>query len=465
MTRDDVRALHHRALRILDEIGLRVTDSRLLERLQGMRGVRIAGDRVTLDRAVVAEMVKLGETDPAEVPEPPRAPESISVVTSYHARHIVDLDTGAHRPMTERDAIEMARLSDSLRDRDVLGGAPGAPQDLPPRLRMVAQYKISAEWSRAGHYAPASSVSEYRYIREMARALGNDFAMECYLISPLRLEGNEVTAVIDYLETCGPEDKPLPVAVTSMPTMGLSGPVDPLALFVLGMAESMGGFVALSLAFGEDVNVTMSRPNAYPCDFRTGDLTVGSPEAVLIEIIRRDLDRFYGHGSWARALRTMSDVPGIQAAAEKTAGAVAAALAGYSSWFGGGLIGLDEVFCPVQLMIDLEIRDYALQVAQGFEADENFDDVGVLREILEAQDEGLPFMTHPTTLEGFRRVFRAPRLFRRQPYKGDPHPREDIVEKVRDEIRELLRSHQYRLDADKLRELEKIYAKARQELA
>jgi trimethylamine:corrinoid methyltransferase-like protein len=463
MSEEQLQSVHLRALRILDQVGLKISDPRLARRLRGRQGLRWAGDRALFDPALVAELTGFDQRCRPPAAEPQR-PEHISVVTSYHARSFVDLETGRHRPLTEQDAIAMARLSDALRGRDVLGGAPGAPQDLPPRLRSVAQYKISAEWSREGHYAPVSSVAEYRAIREMARVLGHDFSMECYLISPLRLEGDEVSAVIEYLETCSADDKPVPVTTLSMPTMGLSGPVDPLGIFVLGLAESLGGCAALSLAYGADIAVRPSRPNAYPCDFRTGSLVVGSPEAALIEIVRRDLDRFYGHDTWARALRTMTGVVGIQAAVEKAAGAVAAALAGYTAWFGGGLIGLDEVFSPVQLMIDCEIRDYALQVARGFVADEQFDDVAVLWDVLRDTDASLPFMTHPTTIANYRAVFRNPRLFHRDHQKSDTWGSEDIIERAQAEARQLIQSHTYRLTHDRLREIERIYARAQQEL-
>jgi len=458
---------HERVLRILDQIGIKVSDQRLIKRLQGKRGVRFAGHRVTFDHSLVESMVNLPERikQPAGIESALESatPAKMSILTAYHARHIVDADTGVIRPLTEADAIDMAKLTDALQNRDVVGGAPGAPQDIPANLRIIAQYKISLEWSRSGHYAPVSSAAEYRYMREMARCVGSDFGMECYLISPLRFEGDEVTAVLDYLETCGPQDKPVPVAAVSMPTMGLSGPVDPLALFVQSMAENIGGYVLLRVAFENDVITDINRPNAYPCDFRTGGFLVGSPEATLIEIIRRDMDRFYRCGSWARALRTMSPVIGIQTAAEKAAGAMAAALSGYGAWFGGGLIGLDEIFSPIQLMIDCEIRDYALQVAQGFECDEGIDDVTVLRDIINSED-ALPFMTHPATLSTFRSFFREPKLFCREPYKGTPQPKETLFETARQEIKERIRTHVYRIDADKRKALDAIYKRSQQEL-
>lgn len=233
---------HERVLRILDQIGLKVSDPRLISRLQGKQGVRFADHRVTFAPSLVESMLNLSERRikrPAAIESAP--PAKILIRTSGHARHIADAGTSVIRPLTEADAIDMAKLTDSLRDRDVVGGAPGAPQDIPANLRSIAQYKISLEWSRSGHYAPVSSAAEYRYMRAMARCIGSDFGMECYLISPLRFEGDEVTAVLDYLETCGPQDKPVPVTAMSMPTMGLSGPVDPLALFIQSMAENMGG--------------------------------------------------------------------------------------------------------------------------------------------------------------------------------------------------------------------------------
>lgn len=463
MQEADVGRIHERALRILDEIGLKVSDQRLISRLQGKRGVRFVGHRVTFAPSLVESMVNLSERIKRPAAIESALPAKMSVLTSGHARYIADADTGDIRPLNEVDAVEMAKLTDSLQDRDVVGGAPGAPQDIPATLRNIAQYKISLEWSRSRHYASASSVVEYRFMRAMAKCMNSDFGMECYLISPLRFEGNEVTMMCDYLETCGSQDKPVPVAAMSMPTMGLSGPVDPLALFVQSMAENIGGYVLLKLAFENDVITNISRPNAYPCDFRTGGFLVGSPEATLIEIIRRDMDRFYRCGSFARALRTMSPVVGIQTAAEKAAGAMAAALSGYGAWFGGGLIGLDEIFSPIQLMIDCEIRDYALQVASGFECDENVDDVAALCDIINSE-EALPFMTHPTTLNTFRSVFREPKLFCREPYKGNPRPAERLFDDSRREIRERIRTHAYRMDAGKLKAIDAIYKRAQQEL-
>jgi len=458
-----IEDLHRRALRVLEEIGLRVSDPRLVRRLQGRPGVRFRDDRVLLDPAVVREVVNLTERRKQPLPDR-RAPDHISILTAYHARHILDPATDTIRPLTEADAVRAARLTDALRDRDVIGGAPGAPQDIAPPLRIIAQYRISAEWSRSGHYAPVSTVAEQRYIRQMARVLDEDFPLECYLISPLRLEGDEVSAVITYLETCGKSEQPVHVTTLSMPTMGLSGPADPLALFVLGLAESIGGCVAMTLAFEQEARVHMARPGAYPCDFRTGALIVGSPEAVLIELIRRDFDRFYRHGMWARALRTMSPVTGVQAAAEKSAGAVACALAGYEEWFGGGYIGLDEVFSPVQLLVDCEIRDYALQLARGFEADPSFDDVAVLREVLTNTTEGLPFMTHETTVAGFRKVFRPSRLFDRHPYRGQTQPKDEALCAAKEELKRLEGAHEYRLDAARRAEIQRIYEDARTEL-
>jgi len=456
--------LHERAVRILAEVGVRVTEPRLRKRLQGKRGLSFVGDRVMLTPELVAQTVNLCERQKKPAPAQPKTAERISIMTGGHARHILDLATGSLRPFTEKDAVEMAKLTDALRVRDVLGEVPDTPQDLPPTLRNVAQYRIALEWCRGRHYASVSCAAEARFIREMAKVAGKNFGLELYLISPLRLEGNELEMVLDYLETCPESEKPIPVGIASMPTMGLSAPVDPLSLFVLGIAESLGGCVLMRLALEGEANVGFGRINAYPCDFQSGALVVGTPEAALIEVVRRDFDRFYRHGAFGRALRTMSPVPGIQAAAEKAAGAVVCALAGYETFHGGGLLALDEIFSPVQLLIDCDIRDYALQVARGFEPDNSFDDVAVLRDALAAESDPLPFLTHPTTVAGFRKVFSPSALFQRAVCRKDVMPQEDILARARSEAQRLIASHDYRLDAAPLREIERIYRRATEEL-
>lgn len=461
----DIARLHERALRLISQIGLKVTEPRLISRLTGKPGLSFIGDRVLIHPEVADAMVDLGKRQRSSVPRQPQTPQRITIMTTHHARHYTDPETGRSRPLTETDAIEAAKLSDSLRDRDVAGGAPGPPQDLPPRLNVIAQYRISLEWSRTGHDVAVSSLNEVRFIREMARVMDQDFGFGLYLISPLRLEGNELEMVLDYLDTCHGSDKPIHVGISSMPTMGLSAPVDPIASFVLGIAENIRGFVLMSLALGQEAYVSFGRINSYPCDFGKAALVVGTPEAVEIEVVRRDFDRFYRHGSFARALRTMSPVPGLQAAAERAAGAVSCALAGYDTFYGGGLLGLDEIFSPVQLVIDCDIRDYALAVARGFSWDEGFDDVGVFREVLEATDEPLPFMTHPITIEKYREVFTPTLLFRRDVYHGQPEPEEDITARAREEIQRRLQTHDYRLDADRLKEINRIYRQAQEELA
>ena len=125
---------------------------------------------------------------------------------------------------------------------------------------------------------------------------------------------------------------------------------------------------------------------------------------------------------------------------------------------------MDEVFSPAQLMIDCEIRDYALQVVQGLVADEQFDDVAVLQEVLQNTDDSLPFMTHPTTIANYRAVFRNPRLFHREHQQSDTWGSEDIIEHAQTEARRLIQTHTYRLDGDRLREIERIYVRAQREL-
>jgi trimethylamine:corrinoid methyltransferase-like protein len=116
---------------------------------------------------------------------------------------------------------------------------------------------------------------------------------------------------------------------------------------------------------------------------------------------------FYGmHGVGTRSIRSMAKRPGIQGAAEKAASAVVGALAGSRSFFGAGTLSVDEVWSDEQLVIDREIADYALRVAQGFE----FDAEALAVEIIEECVASGEFLAHPSTVRSHRSTYWQPSL-------------------------------------------------------
>ena len=105
---------------------------------------------------------------------------------------MVDLETDRLEPLTKSRAIEATKLIDSLHDQGVRGGAPGAPVDVPPSVRRIAQCLIGYEYSRLASPAPFERYEEAVYIKRMTNVMGHDFGIPIYVVSPLRLEGISV---------------------------------------------------------------------------------------------------------------------------------------------------------------------------------------------------------------------------------------------------------------------------------
>lgn len=127
--------------------------------------------------------------------------------------YIVDLETDQIEPLTTERLIEATKLVDSLYEWGVRGGATGAPVDVSPKLRRVAQCMVGYERSCSARPAPFERYEEAIYIKKMAEVMGHGLGIDIYVISPLRLGGISVDRAIPFLEE-GDCDW---VSVSSMP--------------------------------------------------------------------------------------------------------------------------------------------------------------------------------------------------------------------------------------------------------
>lgn len=137
-------------------------------------------------------------------------------------------------------------------------------------------------------------------------------------------------------------------------------------------------------------------------------MVYGSPGALLVEIARFQINGWLGCG-WGggRFMRTHARLPGPQAAADKAAGGMLGVLLGCQWITLGGTIGMDEVWSPEQLLLDVEIRDFVTQAAGGFAADDDAFDIEVIRECAGSGD----FMASEDTAGRFRELAWGGRLF------------------------------------------------------
>jgi trimethylamine:corrinoid methyltransferase-like protein len=436
-------------------VGLQVVDEHLIRHLTDYDGVRLQNSRVCLEPWLVEKHIAdYRATRPAQEK---KAPDShIHLSAGCCAHHIVDLQTDEVRPITTADLIEATKLIDALHDEAVSGHVPGFPQDVPAALQALVEYKIGSEVSHwGGSFVAPCSIKGLEYIYEMHQVMAQSFGLPLYVVSPLRVVGDSLQAILHFL------DRVDHLNASSMPIMGANAPVHFVGAFVQAMAESIGGFVVLRLlAPGVPVSFGIM---AFCLDMRYGSITYGSPEQNLCDLIGLSIRAYYGMaGGSTRSIRTMAKRPGVQAAAEKGASAMVGALAGSRSFMGGGMLSVDEVFSPEQLIIDREIADYAGRVAQGFEFDQEKLSLEIIRECVDTAD----FLSHPSTLESFKSTYWMPRLFEHPMLEAWRQSGErDVREKARQMVSEKLRRYDFELGREKKETLNSIYQRAQETLA
>lgn len=411
LSADQLGRLHEEAVGILKRVGIKVPQADLRQSLASKAGVHLQGDRARLEPNLVQEMVDEHRQRMAAQPQAMSAEgnrpaylkrgQTIWLQAGSHARWWHDRRTDQIRPSSLADMVVAAKLIYGLRERCVAGTTSGTASDLPEPLRPIAQMYVALRYAGGRVYAAVQSPEQMAAVLDLYEAAERGCHWSVHLISPLRLEGNELDIVRAL------RGRLASVCVGSMPMCGASAPLFIPGGLVVAIAEVVGGYTLMRLLWPE---LSLSFSIGLLCmDMRRGGMVYSSPESNLADLARREVNRFYGITDGAtRSIRSMAKKPGVQASAERAAGAVVGALAGSRAFAGAGLLSLDEVFSPLQLVIDCEIRDWAQRFAAGFDFDEQSLSLDLIDEVVSTTGE---FLSHEQTLRNYRQMYWMPSLF------------------------------------------------------
>ena len=455
----DLEAVEECALRLLEEVGIEVLHPELAERAR-RKGLRFSDGRVKLPRAQVQayiEETRGGRRKPRRRAAGRRR-AGLSLHVSPYPLNVHDPESDDIVPFTAARLTDATRLVGALGERGVVPQAPGCPTDVPAPLQVISQYRIAAEnLPGGGEPVDAKSLASLPYVMDMAEALGRPIRdLPVYVFSPLKLAGESLTAVMAL------EPRLESIRVGSMPAAGSTAPVRPGETFALTAAEIIGSAFILRECLAPKVGWGIS---AHPFDLRGMAMSFGSPEALLFEMASCEVDAyFHGEAWWPAAanIHTLAKLPGPQAAAEKESIMSVGALLGADSFYCAGALSLDEVFSPVQLVLDVELKDHAERLARGLDA--GCDAEACLADVKAAGAQG--FAGLDRTLDRYRDLYWHPHLFERRflgPWQAAGRP--GFGRQAWAVCRDLVARYEYEPPADIRAEIERIYRRAEQELA
>ncbi|MFH0796574.1 MAG: trimethylamine methyltransferase family protein [Candidatus Omnitrophota bacterium] len=466
----EISRIERLALEVLETYGMKVSNKEALERISSFDEIKIKNNRVYLKADFVKEKVeeykkdkkcigfwsRIENVDTDHIMRLPEKglpyPYRPTFLMCNHASWLLDPATEKVRSLNTNDVIEMTRFMDTLSlETSIKAAAPGDPQDLPPFLQPIARYKISCQYSRhGGLIAPSGDIRASEYIYEMAQVMGKPFITNMYVISPLRMEGNDFDKIMHFI------DRKVPIAVSTWPMLGATAPITFPEAVVQSLAEVLGGYTILKLLSNGSLVGFKVRLHAF--DMKEASLAYGTPEDCLSEMFIAEINRFYGNAHICQ-MNTMAKETGVQSGTEKFSSALCGVLSGAMILADIGQVSLDEIFSPEQAIYDCEILENVMRLVEGFEYGE-----GDIRSCKEAVLGDGSYLSSEETLKNFRKAYWMPKVFSRAMFQQYSGRGENQKKRVKELIKEKIKNHNFILKPEKNRELERIYQKAKEEL-
>jgi len=357
---EQIETIHRNMLRIVSEVGMKIESDPMLEKLAEFGG---AVDRAESIVRFSPEFVEAFIADSTRVDWDAIEPHLNASGGMYVGRYL-DPETDRFEHWTEERIAKYVKLAHYLPEID---GAHmlGCPiQELPAVAHPLWQRYLAWKYgARSG-----GSIWDIRlcpYIEEMcsvmAEATGKKpvdyFAGSVYLNSPLRLAASEAEHFLYF------GDRGMSVGIGHMMSAGGSAPTTLAGAITLFLAESM--FInIIRRAYGG------AKTLATPCTISVLDMKslmypYGRPERVIANVMMAQVARWYGASYSGHCGHSDAKRPSCEAGAQKVMTALPVLMVGGRASIASGLLSVDEVFSPIQMILDNEIVAALRRIIRG----------------------------------------------------------------------------------------------------
>ncbi len=446
LTQDQVGRIHQSALRILEEIGVRVELPEAAEVFQDAGAVVNAPDRrVRIPARLIERSLR---SAPSAVCLCGRDSNhdlrlegaKVHMGTGGAAVRVVDPYTDEVRPGTLADIANLARLVDGL-DNVHFFIRPCTAQDVSPDKLAVNEFYAALANTGKHVMGAGYTLQGARDVLEMAECVaGGEEALRerpflsfitSWMISPLSYD-TETTRVLMELAR-----RRIPVALSSAPMAGSTSPITMAGTLVQLHAEELSGLVLSQLVRPGAPVLYGGIPgmaDMHDLSYRAGGVEFGLMNAAISQ-----LAAYLGIPNYCSAGITEAKIPSMQAIYEKTFSICQVALAGgnYIHHAAGVLDSIMTVDYG-QFVIDNEIIGMAMKMLRGIEVDEEHLAIDEIRTV----GPGGSFLSLEHTIQHLRDEYLEPMLASRQQRAGmAPTPDDrhrDILQSARRRAKEII---------------------------
>lgn len=443
----DVERVRLGAIRLLEKVGVKVLREDVAQRLLA-KGFIKKGGRLLFHKKIVEDFLV-----PKPIKYQPKYP--VKKVLGGSAFSYLDPEDGKMKPMDREHAVQYTKLADSYYEEKVLGRCPGEPNDAAPGIRQLESYYISCRYSRnAGGVFAAFNVPLALAYKEMVAVMGGKYCPGVNIMSPLVVGGPNFDVCLHFLDN-GLADH---IGGDSIPAFGVACPMDWYAAASQTVAEGVANILIFK-ALGAKGGSWYA--HFYPADMRTGLVVLSTPESIIRILMEAKLNEYLGNPRWyANVMYCPSKVPDSQAATEKAICASLVIANGFDAVGSVGSLCGDEVWSPQQFILDMEMFSF-LESSLLRKSVEPVSAENIVALVEEGTKSGDVFMGTETTSERFRDYCWLSKIYNRGPRGAWIKNPVDIRAAAWAEAKQRIATHDYELDKDKVKALEKIVASAK----
>ena len=444
LSEDDVNKIDEASRRVLNEVGVRLEDAELTEKLMD-KGCTNNNGRVQFPSEVIdVALARL----PNEIVFSGRSGEKLHIKDGNVATHtggsipyLYDLETGLRRNATLGDLENMIRLMNQLELLSMCG-AVVMPQDVPPNISEVIQMAtVFRLGQKPGSGSAVSNSAQARYVAELYQAMAN--AVDDLFRYPIMSIGispesplyfpKDIVGVMKALISAG-----IPTISLVAPILGFTAPMT-----ISGGLTQMNACILAYAVISQEINP--STPVIYGArlavaNMHTASSVWGVPEVGIIGACSVQLARHYGLPSDVYGYSSTSCAHDTQLGAETSVNGLLPLLAGANVISGFGSFGSAFMSSFEDLVFDNEIYAMHLRVGQGVKVDADHLAVDVIANAMNGKDYFLQNHTirHLRTGELYQPKVGLYGLFKQWEDEGAL----DMAERAREEVKSLLASHQ-----------------------
>jgi len=462
MNENEIEALHHASLRILDETGVILTESISRTLLAGA-GAKVQEKRVMLPPDLVEKCVALTGKKTV-IRGRSGAVKTLGDGSLYFhnlggAPQVYDAASGTRRLATIQDVRDATRLLDALENCHTITPF-FTPTDVPGEVMSLAMYRHALPYTVKPLQGPGVQYAiEVKYAVKMAEVIGTPSEMLTLAlspVSPLTIPDHEAQAIME-IARLGIAFAPLPC-----PTAGTTAPFSIAGAIAQQNAEVLAAIVIAEL-------VQPGLPIIYcgrlaMMEPRTGLSVWGGVEMGLASAGTVQIGHRYGLPVNVYGFSTNAHSIDAQDGFERALNAAIPALAGADELSGIGEMEAGVMGSYAQMVADNEFAGSIIRIQKGFQVDETALAVDVVSAVMSSTHN---FLSQKHTIKYLKagEVFMT-NIAERGSWEGwNAAGRIGLVERAKAEAERILREHQVLpLDPAQERELDALMAGAEKEL-